>query len=87
MWVLSWNLSDVTYWAPTVLRQYICRYIWKTSVPTRMTKAQVFWHATASRWVSSCLVFQRIILTSAGGSSSEGVLVLLGPEDEGTTIS
>jgi len=62
-------------------------HIWKTSVPTHMTKAQVFWHVKACQWVSSCLVFQRIILPSAGGSSSEGLFVLLGREDEGTTIS
>ena len=56
-------------------------------MPRCMTKAQVFWHVTACQWVSSCLVFQRIILPSAGGSSSEGLIVLLGPEDESTTIS
>jgi len=55
-------------------------------VPRHRTKAQVFWRVTAYRWVSSCLAFQRIILPSAGGSSSEGLLVLLGPEDEGTAI-
>lgn len=62
-------------------------YIWKTCVSRHRTKAQVLWHVTACRWVSSRLAFQRIILPSAGGSSSEGLLVLLGPEDEGTAIS
>jgi hypothetical protein len=62
-------------------------YIWKTFVPRRMTKSQVVWHVTVCWRVSSCLAFQRIILPSAGGSSSEGLLVLLGTEDECTTIS
>jgi hypothetical protein len=67
------NLLHVTYFAPTVLRSNID--FWKTSVPLHVMK------------VSGSQTFQRIIISSASGSSNARLLLLLGPEDECTTVS